>query len=201
MGFIARGDGFGLVSRQRVDGVAHVHLGKGLNGFQRNRDIAVFQGILNGTVDTRIRIKQRAIKIPEEICKFHPDVFFLLFQFAGAVRAAGGLEGNLALAEGANLGGGSGGLGFGLLLEVLGLVHGFMADMDYDQDSRHLYAIIRGLEDYGQPVVCVPRKGGIVVDQGTVDMLGDAAAAVQDDLDALYQALDDARVNEYRNQW
>lgn len=83
----------------------------------------------------------------------------------------------------------------------LGLVHGFMADMDYDQDSRHLYAIIRGLEDYGQPVVCVPGKGGIVVDQGTVDMLGDAAAAAQDDLDALYQALDDARVNEYRNQW
>ena len=54
----------------------------------------------------------------------------LVLQFAGAVRAAGSLDADLALAEGAHLGGGFRG-SFFLLLQVLGLVGSLHDDEEH----------------------------------------------------------------------
>lgn len=75
----------------------------------------------------------------------------------------------------------------------LGLVEGFDIDVHYEQTEEHLFAIIRSLEDKGQPIVCSPNKGGIVIDHGEYRLLGNAFVLTPDDLDEVYKAYDESR--------
>lgn len=79
----------------------------------------------------------------------------------------------------------------------LGLLEGFDIDVHYEQNEKHLYAIIRSLEDKGMPIICYPNQGGIVIDHGQYQLLGGAFVVTPDDLDEIYAAYEDSKTVGY----
>ena len=72
----------------------------------------------------------------------------------------------------------------------LGLLSGFDIDVHYEEDLKHVEAIIRALEDNGKPVIAIPNEGGVIIDGDYFEMMGDAFMLDLDDLDDLYKAYD-----------
>lgn len=75
----------------------------------------------------------------------------------------------------------------------LGLLDGFMLVSDYIEDAQHLEKIIRYIEMKGDTAIAFGKDGGVVIDNGTVDLLGNAFSVSDMDLDALYRAYEDAK--------
>ena len=69
----------------------------------------------------------------------------------------------------------------------LGLLSGFDLDTHYFEDVFHLGGIIRALEEKGRSIAILPDKGGILLDHGNMELLGNAFIAGPDDLDEIYQ--------------
>lgn len=75
----------------------------------------------------------------------------------------------------------------------IGFLEGFTIMSDYIEDVQHLERIIRAIEIYGETVIAFGKEGGVIMDSGTVDLIGNAFAVNDDDLDALYRAYEDAK--------
>lgn len=75
----------------------------------------------------------------------------------------------------------------------LGLLSGFDVENQFEASEEHLEAIIRSIEDRGNPVVCCPGQSGLLVRDGNYELLGRAFTADTDNLDDLYAALEDSR--------
>lgn len=75
----------------------------------------------------------------------------------------------------------------------IGLISGMDVETKFEVDEQHLEAVIRSLEEKGNPVVCLPEKSGIVIDGENWQLLGKAFTAGLENLDDLYDALADAR--------
>jgi hypothetical protein len=77
----------------------------------------------------------------------------------------------------------------------IGLLSGFDLETKFEADEAHLEAVIRSLEEKGNPVICLPEKSGVVVSDQGYQLLGRAFTAGLENLDDLYDALEDARRN------
>lgn len=77
--------------------------------------------------------------------------------------------------------------------EGLGLLSGFDLENAFEASEAHLEAVIRSIEERGNPVVCCPAGSGMVVKDGSYELLGGAFTADSDNLDDLYEALEDSR--------
>ena len=75
----------------------------------------------------------------------------------------------------------------------IGYLRGFMLDAGYEEDAYHLQKIIRSLQEEGKAVFGCPKNGGILIQDGHYELLGDAFAADDNDLDNIYHAYEDAR--------
>ncbi len=71
--------------------------------------------------------------------------------------------------------------------EGLGLLEGFDLDVHFEQDLKHVTGLIRSLEDMGRSIVCMPNRGGMLVDGDHFELLGDAFITDMNDLDELYE--------------
>ena len=74
--------------------------------------------------------------------------------------------------------------------EGLGMLSGFDADVHFVEDLKHVEAVIRSLEDLGEPVIAMPDRGGVLIDGDSFELLGDAFVLDRNDLDDLYAAYD-----------
>lgn len=77
--------------------------------------------------------------------------------------------------------------------EGLGFLSGFDLEVHYEEDLRHVEAIIRTLEDTGNPVIVCPNEGGVIIGENMFELLGQAFILETKDLDELYQAYDTLR--------
>ena len=77
--------------------------------------------------------------------------------------------------------------------EGLALLGGFDIEVHYEEDLRHIEAIIRTLEDTGNPVIVMPNEGGVIIGDNMFELLGEAFVLETKDLDELYQAYDTIR--------
>ena len=77
--------------------------------------------------------------------------------------------------------------------EGLALLGGFDIEVHYEEDLRHIEAIIRTLEDTGNPVIVLPNEGGAIIGDNMFELLGEAFVLETNDLDELYQAYDTLR--------
>ena len=79
------------------------------------------------------------------------------------------------------------------LHQGLGLLQGFQLDSSYVEDVTHLKRMIDVIEIVGKAMFCFAKKGGVIIDCGHYELLGDAFICYNDDLDCLYQAYTDAK--------
>lgn len=70
----------------------------------------------------------------------------------------------------------------------LGLLEGFDIDVHYEDDIKHIEAVIRSIEDTGRNVICYPNQGGVLLEGDEFALLGGAFIVGPDDLDELYEA-------------
>jgi|LAHS01.1.fsa_nt_gb hypothetical protein len=75
----------------------------------------------------------------------------------------------------------------------LGILNGFTLETGYIEDVVHLRHIIRSIEEKGRAVFGCPEKGGILIQDGHYDLMGDAFICSEDDLDRIYHAYEDAK--------
>ena len=80
--------------------------------------------------------------------------------------------------------------------EGLGMLGGFDVEVHYEEDLRHIEAIIRTLEDTGRPVVAMPDSGGMLIDGDRLELLGDSFILDVNDLNDLYDAYDALRYTD-----
>ena len=78
-------------------------------------------------------------------------------------------------------------------LEGLGLLDGFALMPDYIEDAGHLARLIRNIEQRGRAVFAFGKDGGVLIQDGQYELLGNAFTATEADLDALYRAYEDAK--------
>lgn len=78
-------------------------------------------------------------------------------------------------------------------LEGLGLLEGFALMPDYIEDEGHLARLIRNIEQKGRAVFAFGKDGGVLIQDGHYELLGNAFTATEADLDALYRAYEDAK--------
>jgi NAD(P)H-dependent FMN reductase len=71
----------------------------------------------------------------------------------------------------------------------LGLLSGFDIDTHYEEDPFHLTGIIRSIESKDHQVIVMPKKGGALISDGHIDLLGEAFIAGRNDLDDLYSMM------------
>ena len=85
----------------------------------------------------------------------------------------------------------------------LGLLRGFALEADYREDTRHLSRLIRDIEVLGKAVFAFGKGGGMIIDHGHYELLGNAFTCSQYDLDNIYNALADAQEREayYGSEW
>ncbi|NCB33693.1 MAG: hypothetical protein EOM64_07405 [Erysipelotrichia bacterium] len=69
----------------------------------------------------------------------------------------------------------------------LGLLSGFDIETQYEEDPFHIAGIIRAIESKDHPVIVMPRKGGVMISEGNMNLLGDSFTADRNDLDDLYR--------------
>ena len=74
--------------------------------------------------------------------------------------------------------------------EGLGMLSGFDIEVHYEEDLRHVEALIRTLEDLGCPVIVMPDEGGVLIDGDRFELLGGAFVLDGNDLDDLYRTYD-----------
>ncbi len=77
--------------------------------------------------------------------------------------------------------------------EGLGMLGGFDVEVHYEEDLRHIEAIIRTLEDTGRAVVAMDNQSGLLIDGDHLELLGNAFILDMNDLDELYQTYDGLR--------
>ena len=70
--------------------------------------------------------------------------------------------------------------------EGLGLIPSMRFHMHYSETEEELRTLIRYLETDSKPVIVLPEKAGFYLSEGTVELLGDAFIAEDNDLDELY---------------
>lgn len=68
----------------------------------------------------------------------------------------------------------------------LGILSGFDLEVHYEEDERHLEAIIRTIEEKGLPVIVMPNEGGVLIDGDHFELLGGSFILDWKDLDDLY---------------
>lgn len=68
----------------------------------------------------------------------------------------------------------------------LGILSGFDLEVHYEEDERHLEAIIRTIEEKGLPVIAMPNEGGVLIDGDHFELLGGSFILDWKDLDDLY---------------
>lgn len=69
----------------------------------------------------------------------------------------------------------------------LGILSGFDLEVHYEEDARHLEAIIRTIEEKNVPVIAVPNEGGVLIDGDHFELLGGSFILDWKNLDELYQ--------------
>ncbi len=74
--------------------------------------------------------------------------------------------------------------------EGLGMLSGFDVDVHFEEDLKHVEALIRTLEDTGMPVIAMPNRGGVLIEGDYFELLGEAFIVDQNDLDDLYGTYD-----------
>ena len=74
--------------------------------------------------------------------------------------------------------------------EGLGLLSGFDIEVHYEDTPEHILSMIRALEDTGKTIAVLPNKGGLLIEEGRFELLGEAFLLDLNDLDELYQAYD-----------
>ena len=70
----------------------------------------------------------------------------------------------------------------------LGILSGFDLEVHYEEDERHLEAIIRTIEEKNIPVIAMPNEGGLLIDGDHFELLGGSFILDWKDLDELYEA-------------
>lgn len=75
----------------------------------------------------------------------------------------------------------------------LGLLRGFALMSDYVEDASHLAKLIRNIEVKGKAVFAFGKDGGLIIDHGQYELLGNAFSVTDNDLDAIYRAYEDAK--------
>ena len=85
----------------------------------------------------------------------------------------------------------------------MGLLRGFALEPDYHEDVRHLNRLLRDIEMKGLAVFAYGKDGGVIIDHGHYELLGNAFTCTQYDLDNIYNALEDAKQRQayYGNDW
>ncbi len=79
--------------------------------------------------------------------------------------------------------------------EGIGLLSGFSIDICYKDRENHIANIIRFMEENDKDIVAFRDSGsGIILNEGYMELLGDAFILKEDDIDELYQALDTLRM-------
>lgn len=78
-------------------------------------------------------------------------------------------------------------------LEGLGLLEGFALMPDYVEDASHLARLIRNIEQRGRAVFVFGKDGGVFIQDGQYELLGNAFTVGDADLDAIYRAYEDAK--------
>lgn len=78
-------------------------------------------------------------------------------------------------------------------IQGLGLLKGFALMSDYIEDAPHLARLIRHIEIHGKAVFVFGKDGGVIIDHGKYELLGNAFIVSDDDLDAIYKAYEDAK--------
>ena len=74
--------------------------------------------------------------------------------------------------------------------EGLGLLEGFDIDVHYEEDLKHISAIIRTIEDTGRSVIAMPNDSGVLIDGEYFELMGSAFVLGVNELDELYEAYD-----------
>ena len=69
----------------------------------------------------------------------------------------------------------------------LGMLSGFDLEVHYEEDERHLEAIIRTIEEKGIPVIAMPNEGGLLIDGDHFELLGGSFILDSRHLDELYE--------------
>jgi len=75
----------------------------------------------------------------------------------------------------------------------LSLLNGFDLISEYVEDVEHLGRLINSIEYRGKAVFAFPKKGGVIIDDGHYELLGDAFTCSENDLDNIYNAYRDAQ--------
>ena len=75
----------------------------------------------------------------------------------------------------------------------LGLLRGFALEQSYVEDEAHLARLLHDLEQKGKNVFAFPKNGGLLIEDGRYRLLGEAFTVNDNDLDAVYQAYEDAK--------
>lgn len=78
----------------------------------------------------------------------------------------------------------------------LGLMRGFALESGYVEDVKHLERIIRDIEVEGKAVFGFGKDGGVIIDNGHYELLGNAFTCNDGDLDNIYHAYEDAKSRE-----
>lgn len=78
-------------------------------------------------------------------------------------------------------------------LEGLGILDGFALMSDYIEDAAHLARLIRNIEIRGKAVFVYGKDGGVLIQDGHYELLGNAFTVSYDDLDSIYNAYEDAK--------
>ncbi len=73
----------------------------------------------------------------------------------------------------------------------LDIARGFGLLMNYQEKKDQLERMIRQLESEVESVIVCPDQGGFLFDGSQIELLGNAFIAQSEDLDAIYQALED----------
>lgn len=77
----------------------------------------------------------------------------------------------------------------------IGLLSGFALDILYKERENHIANLIRFLEESDQSIVAFSDSGGgLMISEGSMELLGDAFILNGDNLDELYNALETLRI-------
>ena len=74
--------------------------------------------------------------------------------------------------------------------EGLGLISGFDIEVHYEDSFEHLSSLIIDLKLHGMPIFALPNRGGMIVDENELTLLGDAFPIKKEDLVDLQETLD-----------
>lgn len=80
--------------------------------------------------------------------------------------------------------------------EGLGILSDVDLDIHYFEDRYHLAGIIHSLEERGVPQIILPDTGGVLIDSGHVNLLGNAFVADVKDLDEVYELYNEVRKDD-----